>query len=94
MASGSTDPGPASPGNRVVSGATFFSCQECGRVFDSLRGQSQHRRQAHPDSYYDAALAGIGARKKARWDHEESSLMAREEKRLLALGVANIVGRC
>ena len=75
--------------NRLTSdSSTFLACQDCGRLFDTQRGLSQHQRTVHPDSYYDAA--GVAQRRKRRWDREESVLMAREESRLIAHGVSNI----
>jgi len=40
MASGSADPGDTGSRNRGVSGSSTlqFVCQECGRIFDKLRG--------------------------------------------------------
>lgn len=91
MASGSADPDDTGSLNRGVSGSSTlqFVCQECGRIFDKLRGLSQHRRKAHPDTYGAAPDMPV-ARRKARWDREESVLMAREELRLLRLGVKNV----
>ena len=79
MASGSSGPDNVSASvNRVAAGLTLHTCQGCQRVFESVRGLSQHKRSVHPSSYHDA-LAASAAVRQARWDREEMVLMGRED---------------
>jgi len=91
MASGSAGPDDAgSILNRSASVATIPTCSDCGRLFDSVRNLSQHRRLVHTSGYYDAVVKQVKVSKKSRWDHEEMVLMAREELRLIKRGVSNM----
>ena len=64
-----------------------LKCDRCGRLFNSQRGLSLHQRKAHALEYH---LKHVPKVRKARWSHDERVLVAREEIRLLEVGVVNV----
>ncbi|KAL3243004.1 hypothetical protein MRX96_020683 [Rhipicephalus microplus] len=86
-----TAPAPTAPfqpleGSSIVEDSEP-KCPECGRLFGSKSGLSQHRRHAHIEAYN----ADIDVeRSKPRWTREEEYLMAIYEVQLLQGKVYNI----
>ena len=62
-----------------------LKCDRCGRLFNSQRGLSLHQRKAL--EYHFMHVQKV---RKARWSHDERVLVAREEIRLLEVGVINV----
>lgn len=60
---------------------TGFGCPECGRVFSTRSGMSQHRRRAHP-AEYNAELESRDVRKKATFSALETLHIINEELRV------------
>ena len=63
----------------------IFHCEfpDCGRVFKIKTGSGVHHQKVHKD-WYDTKQPK--EQLKARWNLEESALLARQEARLLAQG--------
>ena len=63
-------------------------------AIQGLRGLAIHSRSAHPESYHSKGTTEIAEtirdQTRARWDSEESALMAHEEVRLLRAGCMDL----
>mgnify|MGYP003571892446 CR=1 FL=1 len=51
-------------------------CPECGRLFQTARGLSQHRRKAHPDEYALASQQAHVVMRNMRWTESDKRLLA------------------
>lgn len=83
--------GPAPRTRSATSSATAaavsdFPCEfpGCGRRFDIATGRGLHHRRAHLD-WYDSRQNVLPT--KARWNEEETQLLARKEAELTRRGV-------
>lgn len=63
-----------------------FSCANCERTFNSLRGTQQHRRRAHPNEYHAEAEARAQLRRPGNWITEEKRTLADAEASLIVSG--------